>query len=167
MRKRSVFLAIFVAFIATVLLTTRSLALSISTAPVIFPRLVLTGYDQVLYGETQPWQIDASEELGGWNVTISATNFENEYGGVIYVSNLTFRLLAEQIVFISGDEVLPISTQNDYISLSETPLRFISAENETGVGVYQILPEFRLFIPAQAYAGNYTSTLTVSINAGP
>ncbi len=150
MKKRRVWLVIFVAFIAAVCLVTRSAALSISTAPVIFPNVVLTGYDQVFYGETAPWQVDASEEIGGWNATISATNFENEYGGVIYVSNLEFRLPAENITFISGNEVLPTSTQNDFTPLSKTPIKFISAENETGAGVYQFLPEFRLFIPAQS-----------------
>lgn len=167
MKKRSVWRAVFVAFIVAMCLVTHSVALSISTAPVVFPNAFLTGYDQVFYGETMPWQVDASEELSGWNATISATNFENEFGSIIYVSNLEFRLPAGNITFISGDEVLPVSTQNDFISLSETPAKFISAESETGSGVYQFLPEFRLFIPAQTYAGSYLSTLTITVNAGP
>jgi len=46
-------------------------------------------------------------------------------------------------------------------------LKFISAASETGDGIYDLLPEFRLTVPAETYTGNYTSTLTITINTGP
>ena len=167
MKRQSVWLAIFVAFVATALLATHSSALTIATAPVIFPDLYLTGYDQTVFGTTSPWQVDSSDAPEGWNATISATNFENGYGGIIYVSNLEFRLLAENINLVAGNSLLPLATQAEFIPLSETAIKFLSAENGTGDGIYEILPEFRLRVPAETYAGSYLSTLTITISVGP
>jgi hypothetical protein len=167
MRRRSMWLATFVALVIAMLLTTHSAALSISTAAVTFPNVNLTGYDQSVVGATSAWQVDATGELSGWNATILATEFTNGFGGVIPVSNLEFRLADANISLVSGDPTLPSSAQTSYTSLSGTALRFLSAASGTGDGIYNLLPEFRLTIPAETYVGNYTSTLTISVNAGP
>ena len=167
MKKQSVWLAIFVALGAAILMVTHSVALTIATASVTFPDVFLTGYDQSVLGTTSPWQVDSTDALDGWNATISATNFENGYGGIIYVSNLEFRLLAENISLVSGNPLLPISAQTEFIPLSETATKFISAESGSGDGIYNLLPEFRLRVPAETYAGSYLSTLTITISAGP
>jgi len=165
--KKSVWLAIFMAFFAAALLVTHSSALTIATAPVIFPDVFLTGYDQTVLGTTNAWQVDSTDALDGWNATISATNFENGYGGIIYVSNLEFRLLAENISLVSGNPLLPVSAQTEFIPLSETAIKFLSAGSSGGDGIYDLLPEFRLRVPAETYAGSYLSTLTITISAGP
>lgn len=166
-KKQSVWLAIFVAMMAAILSVTHSAALTLAASPVIFPDVYLTGYDQTVFGSTNPWQVDASEEIEGWNATISATNFENGYGGVIYVSNLEFRLLNENIRMLSGNLLLPVSAQSEFIPLSEAALKFVSAESGSGDGIYELLPEFRLRVPAETYAGSYISTLTITISTGP
>ena len=166
-RKRSVYLAALAAFIAAGILVTHSAALSVTTSPVSFPGITLNGYDQVLSGSTGAWQVDASGEAGGWHLTISATDFSNGSGGVIDVSNLTFRLQDANISLVSGDPVLPTSSQTSYISLSGTALKVMSAVSGTGDGVYNFLPEFQLTVPAETYSGSYSSTLTLAVNIGP
>ena len=165
--KRSVYLGILVAIFVASLWITHSAALSISTAVVSFPSVNLNGYDQTILGSTSAWQVDATGEAGGWNATISATDFTNGFGGSIYVSNLEFHLADANITLVSGDTTLPSSAQTVYASLSGTALKFISASSGTGDGIYDLLPEFRLTVPAETYTGNYTSTLTITINTGP
>ncbi|MCP4142187.1 MAG: hypothetical protein GY755_18235 [Chloroflexi bacterium] len=166
-RMRSVWLAVFTALIFIGLLTTHSSALTILTSALSFPGVFLNGYDQSVLGVTSAWQVDATSEAGGWNAAISATEFTNGFGGVISVSNFEFRLADANISLVSGDPVLPNSTQTSYTPLSGTALKFISAASGTGDGVYDFLPEFRLTVPAETYVGSYTSTITVSVNTGP
>ena len=166
-KKWGVWLVINVALVIAALGITHAAALTFVTSSVIFPDVYLTGYEQTILGVTSPWQVDASETIEGWNATISATNFENGFGGVIYISNLEFRLLNERITALSGNPLLPISTQPEFVPLSETALKFVSAENGSGDGVYELIPEFRLRIPAETYVGSYISTLTVTISVGP
>ena len=166
-RKWSVCLAIFVALVFASLLITRSAALSIATASITFPEVSLNGYDQTVLGTTSAWLVDATGETGGWNATVLATDFANGVGGVIHVSNLEFRLVNTNIALVSGDPTLPISTQTEFAALSGSPLKFVSAENGNSDGVYDLLPEFRLYIPAESYVGNYTTTLTITVSTGP
>ena len=166
-RKWSVCLAIFAALFVASLLVTHSAALSISTLAVTFPGVSLNGYDQIVLGTTSAWQVDAIGEAGGWNATISATDFTNGVGGVIHVSNFEFRLADANITLVSGDPVLPSSAQTAFAPLSGSSLKLISAASGEGDGVYDLLPEFRLNVPAETYVGNYTSTLTITISTGP
>ncbi len=166
-RMQSVWLAVFIALAIASLLTTHSSALSISTSALSFPGVFLNGYDQSVLGSTSAWRVDATGETGGWNATISATDFTNGAGGIIYVSNLETRLADSNIALVSGDPTLPVSTQTTFTSLSGTGLKFISAANGTSDGVYDLTPEFRLTVPAESYIGNYTSTLTITVSTGP
>ena len=166
-KKWRVWMAINVALVAAALGITHAAALTFVTSSVIFPDVYLTGYDQTVLGVTSPWQVDASETIEGWNAIISATSFENGSGGVIYISNLEFHLLNERIKTLSGNPFLPVSAQTEFVPLSEMALKFVSAENGSGDGVYELIPEFRLRVPAETYTGSYISTLTVTISAGP
>ena len=166
-RTWSVWLAVLIALALTSLLTTHSSALTISTSAVSFPGVLLNGYDQNVLGATSAWQVDATGEVGGWSATVSAADFTNGAGGVIHVSNLEIRLADSNIVLVSGDPTLPASTQTTYAALSGVGLKFISAASGTSDGVYDITPEFRLTVPAETYIGNYTSTLTITVSAGP
>ncbi|MBT3314425.1 MAG: hypothetical protein HN390_07400 [Anaerolineae bacterium] len=166
-RIQSVWLAVFIALALAGLLTTHSSALSISTSALSFPNVFLNGYDQSILGSTSAWQVDASGEAGGWNATISATDFTNGVGGVIYVSNLEARLADSSIVLVSGDPILPTSTQTTFAALSGVGLKFVSAASGTSDGIYDLTPEIRLTVPAETYIGNYTSTLTITVSVGP
>ena len=143
-------------------------ALAITTAAITFPDITLDGSDQILIGATNAWQANATGESGGWNVSVSSTDFDNGSGKIIDVSNFEIRLLDSMIVWVSGDSInLPISTQTTYSALSGTALKIASAAVSEGNGIYDMTPEFRLTVPAETWAGSYSATLTVSIVAGP
>jgi hypothetical protein len=157
-----------IAVLAALVLTGQAAALSITTAAITFPEVTLDGTDQTIDGSTSAWQADATGEIGGWNVSVSSTDFDNGSGKIIAVSNFEIRLLDSNIVWVSGDSVnLPISTQTTYAALSGSALKIASAANGEGNGVYNMTPDFRLSVPAETWVGDYTATLTVSIVAGP
>ena len=150
------------------LLVMEAAALTISTAAISFPSVNLDGDPHTVDGSTSAWRADATGETGGWNVTVSSTDFDNGSGKTIAVSNFKTRLLDANIVWVSGDDVnLPVSTQTTFTALSGTALKIASADVGDGNGVYDMTPEFRLTVPAETYSSDYSATVTVSISAGP
>lgn len=165
--KRSgwLFSAIF-ALGMTFALTRGVLALGISSKSVQFDSVSLNGSDQIISGSTSAWRIDASDTAGGWNVIVQADDFSDGYGHFIDSTNLAIRLLNEKITVISG-EGGPASTQTSYTSLGNGWVKIISSPENVGMGIYDITPDFSLFVPAQTYSGSYTATITVSVVTGP
>lgn len=151
----------------SVALVLEAAALSISSAPVTFPSTTLTGSTQIVSGTTSAWRATATGESGGWNVTVSSTDFTSAGSDTIAVSNLQIRLLDSNISLVSGSPSLPTSTQSTFASLSGTPLKIAAAAAGDGDGVYDLTPDFQLTVPAQTFAGSYTATVTIAINAGP
>jgi len=156
-----------VAAIAAAALVAQAAALTISTASITFPNVTLNGGPQTVDGSTSAWQADATGETGGWKVTVASTDFSNGSGKTIAVSNFDIRLLDANIVWVSGSTNKPTSTQTTFAALSGTGLKIASAAGGAGNGVYDLTPDFRLTVPAETYAGNYTATVTVDISAGP
>ncbi len=141
--------------------------LNITTAAVTVSGVTLDGTDQTVNGSTSAWRADAVGESGGWNVTVSSTDFTNAESNTIAVSNFEIRLLVANIVRISGSFDLPTSTQTSFDSLSGTARKIASAASGKGDGVYDLTPGFQLTVPAETYTGSYTATVTVAISAGP
>jgi hypothetical protein len=150
------------------LLVMEAAALTINSAAISFPGVTLDGDPHTVDGSTSAWRADAAGETGGWNVTVSSTDFDNGSGKTIAVSNFKIRLLDANIVWVSGDDInMPVSTQTTFTSLGGTGLKIASAAVGDGNGVYDMTPDFRLTVPAETYLGSYSATVTVSISAGP
>ena len=159
--------AIGVTVVAAAALVAEAAALTITTAAITFPNVTLNGASQtVLDDSTSAWQADATGETGGWKVTVASTDFSNGSGKTIAVSNFEIRLLDANIVLVSGG-TKPTSTQTTFAALSGTSLKIASAAAGNGNGVYDMTPDFRLTVPAETYAGDYTATVTVDISVGP
>ncbi|HJX62100.1 MAG TPA: hypothetical protein VJ578_05990 [Dehalococcoidia bacterium] len=150
------------------LLVMEAAALTINSAAISFPGVTLDGDPHTVDGSTSAWRADAVGETGGWNVTVSSTDFDNGSGKTIAVSNFQIRLLDANIAWVSGDDInMPVSTQTTFTALSGTGLKIASAAVGDGNGVYDLTPDFRLTVPADTFAGDYTATATVDISAGP
>jgi|SRR5665811_662159 len=160
-------LASAVAFTAVAVLAPHAAALTITPAAISFSPVTLNGAVQTVAGSTNSWRADAAAESGGWNVTVSATDFVNGDFKTIPVSNFEIRLLDANIVMVSGDPNGPSSTRTSLGALSGTPLKIASTAAGEGDGVYDLGPDFQLTVPAETYAGSYSSTVTVDVNAGP
>jgi hypothetical protein len=160
-------LAVAAGFLVATALVTHARALSITTASITFPEVILDGTDQHVDGSAGVWQANAEGETGGWHISIASTDLDNGEGGLIPASNLEIRLLNESILWISGDPTTPVSTQTTYVSLGGTALMIVSADIGLSDGLYSLAPDVRLTVPAQTYIGTYTATVSVDINSGP
>ena len=158
--------AIGVTVVAAAALVAEAAALTITTAAITFPNVTLNGASQTVNGSTSAWRADAVGETGGWKVTVASTDFGDGSGKTIAVSNFEIRLLDANIVLVSGG-TKPTSTQTTFAALSGTSLKIASAAAGNGNGVYDMTPDFRLTVPAETYAGDYTATVTVDISVGP
>jgi len=153
--------------VAALLVMEAAAALSVTTAAISFPNVTLNGAPQTVNGSTSAWRADALGETGGWKLTVSSTDFDNGGGKTIPVTNFQIRLLDANIVWVSGNPNEPTSSQTTFTALSGTALKIASAAAGQGEGVYDITPDFRLTVPAETYADDYTATVTVDISAGP
>ncbi len=71
------------------------------------------------------------------------------------------------IASINGSAIKPTSSVTSLTTITGTAMKIVAAAAATGMGNYNIPPEFSLMIPAETYADTYTATVTVAINSGP
>jgi hypothetical protein len=66
----------------------------------------------------------------------------------------------------SGD-LMPTSVDfiAGFTALTDTDQSFVLADTDEGMGTYYLNPQFDLFVPAETYAGRYTSTVTLTLTA--
>jgi hypothetical protein len=149
----------------------------------------LTGQD-LTYVYTNPtedtgiWTVSDQTGTGsGWHVNIKATPFRKASGrdwldpvsyfrAQVLPANLElFDEVVDPVdVNESGDPSVDANFQT-WNSLSETDARLLYAPDYDtkgwGMGTYHFYPDFSLYVPAETYAGIYTSTVTVTITSGP
>ena len=102
--------------------------------------------------------------LTGGTSTISTT----VTGSNIDVSFFEIRLLDASISPVSGPpNPRPSSTQTTYAALSATDLKIVSAVGVATERAWDLIPDFRLTVAPEAYAGTYTATVTITIANGP
>lgn len=142
--------------------------LSVSTTPIEFGTIALSGVDQTL--DTQPAAWSGSDGRGsgaGWIVSVSSTGFSESGGGIITVDNFKMQLLDANVVPVGGSGTPPTSQITSYQPLSAVPLAMLSAAEDEGMGTYDFTPDCRLIVPAATTPGDYEAFLTVNIVSGP
>ncbi len=139
-----------------------------ATSSITFANRNLDGGDGSVAGATGAWVSTNDTESGGWNLTVSSTDFENDSdpSRKISVGGFSIKLDDANVVTISGN-TKPSSTATAWIALSGTPLKIASAAVGQGIGQYDITPDFTLNVPAETFAGSYTGTVTIDMVTGP
>jgi hypothetical protein len=111
--------------------------------------------------------IDARGTGVGWNVTVQATQFTMS-GHTLPMDSISMPApTVAKIAATSGNT--PSITTGPYLIDDASAVKITSAAADgTGMGSYTFTPgALTLSIPANAYAGTYTSTVTVSVVTGP
>jgi hypothetical protein len=107
----------------------------------------------------------------GWNVTLLASSFaySGPNGGTaIPAANLSITN-ARAPTRVSGDQIDATGgprTTNVTGALN-TARKTLQADQGFGIGTYQQVIDVNLVVPGGSRAGTYTTTLTVTISAGP
>ena len=133
--------------------------------------LTLNGDDQTATYQAQVQVVDARGLAtgGGWNLTITSTQFHDS-------STHTFPASASTISSVSAGChsgstcALPtnsVSNSNLAVPISPTTAKFLNAASGTGLGRIDVTANVGVAVPANTIAATYTSTLTVAIAAGP
>jgi WxL domain surface cell wall-binding len=126
---------------------------------------VLTGDDQTASYAPLLAVVDATGSGNGWNMTIAASTFTDAASHTLAAGQLASVASACH----SGSScTAPTSSGITYpLALSSTPTKFFNAGLNTGLGKIDVTPTVNVAIPGNAYAGTYTSNVTVAIVSGP
>jgi len=108
--------------------------------------------------------VDARGDGSGWNLQISATTFTS---GLHTLAAGSVTAAAQTCK--AGSTCTPAS--NNIIGLplgiTTTAAKFFNAATNSGLGKLDITPTINVAIPGNAYAGTYTSTVTLAVTTGP
>jgi WxL domain surface cell wall-binding len=136
--------------------------------------LTLTGDDQTS-SYTLPVQVVDARGLlsgGGWNLTITSTQFSDGAGHTFPTAASTITSLSSACHSGSTCTLPSNSVGNSNLALpagSGPPaaVKFLNAANATGLGRIDVNATVSVGVPANTIAATYTSTITVAVVAGP
>jgi hypothetical protein len=136
--------------------------------------LTLNGDDQTS-SYTLPIQIIDARGLavgGGWNVTVTSTQFNNGAGRTLPAAASTITGVAATCNIGSTCTLPTNSVSNTNLALpagatAPTAVKFYNAATATGLGRVNANATVSVTVPANTIAAIYTSTITVAIAAGP
>lgn len=124
----------------------------------------LNGTDQTVSWSAILGVVDARGTGAGWNLTMAATNFSDGLGHTLApgtVSGVTSAC-------VGGNSCTAATNSITYpITLSATAAKFFNAATASGMGDINVTPSVNVLIPGNAYAGTYTSTVTLAAVSGP
>ncbi len=112
--------------------------------------------------------IDARGTGAGWNLTMQTSQFQTS-GSPTYSLNSNASTLSGVLTACVASTTCSASSgavQNTGSNLSSAT-KIWSAGAGAGMGSYTVTPTVNVAIPADTYAGTYTSNVTVDLIAGP
>jgi hypothetical protein len=125
----------------------------------------LDGTDQTVSYSPLLGVIDARGGGAGWNLQISATTFADGFGHSLAAGRVSSVASA---CTGGGTCTAPTSSGITYpLAISGTAGAFFSAAVNTGLGKVNVTPSIDIVIPGNAFAGTYTSTVTLAATTGP
>ncbi len=136
--------------------------------------LTLNGNDQTTT-YTLPIQVVDARGLavgGGWNVTVTSTQFSDGAGHTFPTTASTITGVTSACHTGSTCTLPTNSVSNSNLALPAgagppTAVKFYNAATATGLGRIDSNATVSVAIPANTIAATYTSTITVAIVAGP
>lgn len=151
-------------------ITAGSLSLTTEAAPTF--SATLNGTNQTpTY--TLPMTVEDSTGSGaGWNTTITSTQFTA--GGE---TPRTLSTTASSMTGVTSEcaegtctnptNAVAYPLTVPAAAVAPTAVKFFNAAAETGMGKFTVTPTVGVSIPANTYAGTYTSTVTLASVSGP
>ena len=98
----------------------------------------------------------------GWSVTLTVSDFtccNNSF--TIPVNNLT--IVPGSVQTIMGSATGVVSGNSYTFRSADDIATILTANSNAGMGIYRINPDMTLVIPTNAFAGEYSATLTLTI----
>jgi hypothetical protein len=153
--------------------TAGSLGFASTPGSVTFPATTLDGQNKTVTA-SQPLDIaDATGSGAGWNVTATSTLFTNAShtlaSGATTIASAPSGPTCDTNVTCTVGSATTVSYPYSLPAAASAPTatKMFNAPAGTGMGDQTVTPTWTLAIPGNAYAGNYTSTWTLSLVSGP
>ena len=125
----------------------------------------LDGTDQTVSYAPVLGVVDARGSGAGWNLQISATNFSDGAGHTLAPGTVTAAVQA-----CHAASTCTAATNSGItlpLTITGTAAKFFNAAANTGLGKVDVTPTIQVAIPGNAFAGTYTSTVTLAAATGP
>jgi WxL domain surface cell wall-binding len=109
--------------------------------------------------------VDARGTGAGWNLTIAATTFSDGAGHTLApgaVSSVAAACHAGSTCTAATSSGITYP-----LTIGSTASKLFNAALNTGLGKIDVTPTIAVAIPGNAYAGTYTSTVTLAAVSGP
>ena len=123
----------------------------------------LSGLDQTATYSAPVTITDASGSGSGWKLTVAATSFAN---GTHTLAPGTITG-ATQSCHVNSSCTAATNSVSYPLTLGATATSVFNAALLTGLGQIDLTPTFSVAVPGNAYAGTYTSTVTLAATTGP
>jgi len=156
---------------ATATVSAGTLSLSTSATPSV--SATLDGTDQTP-SYTLPMSVNDYTGSGtGWNVTITSTTFSTGGGSPHLLSTTASTATGVSASCAGGATCTAPTNSIGYPfsvpagSTAPTAVKLFNAAANTGMGGFTVTPTVQVAIPANTYAGTYTSIVTVAVVSGP
>jgi hypothetical protein len=108
---------------------------------------------------------DARGSGAGWKTELSSTAFTS---GAHSLAGDAATISGVTVACVDGATCTnPTNAVTYPVTLTETAAKLYNAAADTGMGSFTVTPTVDVKIPANVYAGTYTSTLTVAGTTGP
>jgi hypothetical protein len=135
----------------------------------------LNGVDQTVTYNLPVIVVDARGGTLGWNLTVTSTTFTDGSAGVghNFGANASTITSVTPTCGTNSTCLLPINNvANTNLGLpgaSGTPVKYFNASSAAGAGrgTINVDANVAVTIPANVFAGSFTSTVTVAISSGP
>lgn len=124
----------------------------------------LDGTDQTVTWGAVLGVTDARGSGAGWNLQISATSFDDGASHSLAPGAVS----AVSAACIGGSSCTGATNAVGYpLTVTGTAAKFYNAATATGMGKVNVTPTIDVLVPGNAYAGTYTSTVTLAAVTGP
>jgi len=139
-------------------------------ASVSFPSSTLNGLDRTVSASAALTVTDMTSSGNGWSVSGTSTTFTDAASQTLPTT--ATQVTAASVSAGSPNCSLPTSIVSYPVVLPAgasppTAALLYDAETSTGGGTATVTLTLQLVVPANSYAGTYTSTMTFSITSGP
>jgi hypothetical protein len=155
---------------ATASVTGGSLSESTTSTPSV--SVTLNGTNQV---PTYTMNIATNDQTGsgsGWNLTITSTTFSTGGGSPKTLSTTASQVTGVTSACARGTCTAPTNSVTYPFTLpagssAPTAVKLFNAAVDTGLGDFTVTPTVGVSIPANTYAGTYSSTITLAVASAP
>jgi hypothetical protein len=146
-----------------------NLALALPSNPSISD--TLDGTDQTASYSLGLGLNDVRGSGAGWNMTITSTSFSD---GTHTLASNSSTISGLSVACLTGGTCTNPTNSISYplavpaaSGSAPAAVKFFTAAANTGMGRFTVTPSVDVAIPGNAYAGSYTSTVTIAAVSGP